>query len=125
MFKSAIPGMDDIMRQNPDLMQKFTQAAVNSMGQSNPGFSSFMNNVVPPPHPQPSSAAPKRPDMKGPSDISDILGGLKSKTIHIDKDEQGSAVSLSELQDMKDGLNMQKSKKRKPRSDKNTMSLNI
>jgi hypothetical protein len=64
--------------------------------------------------------------MKGPSDISDILGGLKSKTVHIDKEEQGSTVSLSELQDMKDGLNMpQKSKKRKPRSDKNTMSLNF
>ena len=27
MFKSAMPGMDDIMRQNPDLMNQFTQAA--------------------------------------------------------------------------------------------------
>jgi hypothetical protein len=120
MFKSAIPGMDDIMRQNPDLMQKFTQAAVQSVGQGNPGFSNFMNSVVPPPAP------PKRPDMKGPSDISDILGGLKSKTVYVDKDEQGSTVSLSELQEMKDDLNMpQKSKRRRPRSDKNTMSLNI
>jgi len=120
MFKSAIPGMDDIMRQNPDLMQKFTQAAVSSMGTSNPGFSNFMGSVSPP------QQSPKRPDMKGPSDISDILGGLKSKTVHIDKEEQGSTVSLSELQEMKDGLNMpQKSKKRRPRSDKNTMSLNI
>jgi hypothetical protein len=31
MFKSALPGMDDIMRQNPELMQQFTQAAVSSM----------------------------------------------------------------------------------------------
>ena len=46
MFKSAMPGMDDIMRQNPELMQQFTQAAVNSMGQSNPGFGGFMNNVM-------------------------------------------------------------------------------
>ena len=122
MFKSAIPGMDDIMRQNPELMQKFTQAAVNSMGSSSPGFSNFMSNVIPPP----SNSAPKRPDMKGPSDISDILGGLKSKTVTMDKDEQGSSVSLSELQDMKDGLNSPlKSKRRKPRSDKNTMSLNL
>ena len=122
MFKSAIPGMDDIMRQNPDLMQKFTQAAVSSMGSSSPGFSNFMSSVGSPP----SSQSQKRPDMKGPSDISDILGGLKSKTVQIDKDDQGSTVSLSELQEMKDGLNMpQKSKKRRPRSDKNTMSLNI
>jgi hypothetical protein len=103
-------------------MQKFTHAAVNSMGSSSPGFSNFMSSVVPPPPTQ----APKRPDMKGPSDISDILGGLKSKTVTMDRDEVGSAVSLSELQDMKDGLNAPlKSKRRKPRSDKNTMSLNL
>ena len=47
MFKSALPGMDDIMKQNPELMQQFTQAAVNSMGESNPGFGNFMNNFVP------------------------------------------------------------------------------
>ena len=45
LFKSSMPGMDDIMRQNPELMKQFTQAAVNSMGQTNPGFSGFMNNV--------------------------------------------------------------------------------
>jgi hypothetical protein len=128
MFKSAIPGMDDIMRQNPDLMQKFTQAAVSSMGSTSPGFSNFMSSMSSPPPPSQSTTyqTPKRPDMKGPSDISDILGGLKSKTVQMDKEDQGSTVSLSELQEMKDGLNMpQKSKKRRPRSDKNTMSLNI
>ena len=45
LFKSAMPGMDDIMKQNPELMKQFTSAAVNTMGQSNPGFSGFMNNV--------------------------------------------------------------------------------
>lgn len=45
LFKSSMPGMDDIMRQNPELMKQFTQAAVNTMGQTNPGFSGFMNNV--------------------------------------------------------------------------------
>ena len=47
MFKSAMPGMDDIMRQNPELAQQFTQAAVNSMGQQNPGFGGFMSNFMP------------------------------------------------------------------------------
>ena len=46
MFKSSLPGMDDIMKQNPELMQQFTQAAVNSMGQQNQGFGSFMNGIV-------------------------------------------------------------------------------
>ena len=36
MFKSAMPGMDDIMRQNPELMQQFQNAAMNTMGQQNP-----------------------------------------------------------------------------------------
>jgi hypothetical protein len=48
MFKSSMPGMDDIMRQNPELMQQFTQAAVNSMGEQNPGFGGFMNNFMGP-----------------------------------------------------------------------------
>ena len=46
MFKSSMPGMDDIMRQNPELMQHFTQAAVNTMGETNPGFSGFMNEYM-------------------------------------------------------------------------------
>ena len=48
MFKSAMPGMDDIFRQNPDLMKQFQSAAVNSMGQSNPGFSGFMSGLMDP-----------------------------------------------------------------------------
>ena len=31
MFKSSIPGMDDIMKQNPDLMKQFANAAINQM----------------------------------------------------------------------------------------------
>ena len=46
MFKSSLPGMDDIMRQNPELMQQFTQAAVNTMGESSPGFSGFMGDFM-------------------------------------------------------------------------------
>ena len=46
MFKSAIPGMDDIMKQNPELMKQFTNAAVNSMQQENPGISSFMKDLM-------------------------------------------------------------------------------
>jgi hypothetical protein len=111
MFKSSLPGMDDIMRQNPELMQKFTQAAMNSMGNSKPGFTNFMNAAVPP-------KEEKRPDMKGPSDINDILSGLKPKTVQLD---EGSVVSISELADMKDGLKRGRRKK----SDRTTMNLNI
>ena len=127
MFKTSIPGMDDIMRQNPELMQKFTQAAMNTMNTTSPGFAGFVNSVAPEPRPylipKRSETTDKRPDMKGPTDINDILGGLKSKTINLnDPNEEGSTVSLSELKDMKDGL---KKSKRKPKSDKTTFSLDI
>lgn len=46
MFKSSIPGMDDILRQNPELMQQFTNAAVNQMGDQQPGFGNFMNDMM-------------------------------------------------------------------------------
>lgn len=114
MFKSSMPGMDDIMRQNPELMQKFTQAAMNSMGTSKPGFTNFMNTVNPP-------KEEKRPDMKGPSDINDILSGLKPKTVQMD---EGSTVSLSELSEMKDGLNMAKRGRRK-KSDRTSINLEL
>lgn len=209
MFKSAMPGMDDIMRQNPELMQQFTQAAVNSMGQSNPGFGNFMNGVMennnssqmppssgggmnmnmnvpnrrsepeirmsqPPPPPiatkttrelntrpdmraargqpekginvmdsfakadtQPprSSRAPstKRPEMKGPSDINDILSRMKSKKVDFSsssssttkkiKENTSSTISLKDLKEMSNAK-MPKSSRRK-RSERNTISLDI
>lgn len=45
MFKSAMPGMDDVLRQNPDLAKQFQKAAVDSMSGSAPGFSNFMGNM--------------------------------------------------------------------------------
>ena len=45
------------MRQNPELMQQFTQAAVNTMSRDNPGMGGFMSNMMnmggpPPPNMQ-------------------------------------------------------------------------
>ena len=34
MFKSSLRGMDDIMKQNPELMKQFAQATAASMGQA-------------------------------------------------------------------------------------------
>jgi hypothetical protein len=193
MFKSAMPGMDDILRQNPDLMRQFQTAAVNSMGQSNPGFAGFMGGIMNPEQqqqqqqpqqsvrpgnnsygtlnssgrsaflqqqqeqrsyndginiretesPPMSKRTVSRPEMKGPSDISDILSGLKTKTIEIPSQPQpqsqqqsfsntntinindSSTISISELRDMQMDGNMPKKTKRRPKSDKNTVSLDI
>ena len=193
MFKSSMPGMDDIMRQNPDLMNQFTQAAVNSMSNTNPGFSGFMNNFIPgsngnsqpnvsrgpPPAPmqtqnvrsqrastapsnrpdiaqsrrgdegvnmqerfgsvgpEPAERSSKRPEMKGPSDISDLLSGLKTKTINIQQPSQNqpsqqqnsqpsqnNTLSVHELNDISE-IKQPLKTKRKQKSDKNTISLDI
>ena len=181
MFKSAMPGMDDIMRQNPELMQQFTQAAVNSMGESNPGFGGFMSEVMndhispnistgPPPvpistqtsrsermqvpsnrpdisaargnddginitetfenlGPQPPnrSSTSQRPEMKGPSDISDLLSGLKTKSVNVSNtsnDAEGSTISIQELKELSNAAQPVRSKKRN-KSDKNIISLDM
>jgi hypothetical protein len=194
MFKSAMPGMDDILRQNPDLMRSFQNAAVNSMAQNNPGFGGFMSNImsptnngtfgdaprgmgppppmatqgpnsIPPPVGRPGNnnfARPdlnmsksnfedginlrenferpdvqdrtsrrqqSRPEMKGPSDISDILSGLKTKTINIQQPTQNtndnSTISINDLKDLQSDANMPKRSGRRKKSASNTVSLDI
>ena len=125
MFKSAMPGMDDIMRQNPDLMNNFTKAAVNSMEQNNPGVRNFMNDFgmshnESPPRPGPQEY---REEMKGPENINNILNNL-NKTVDI-KEKNPSVVSLDDL----DELSIQstpsaRSTKRRTKND-NKISLAI
>jgi hypothetical protein len=197
MFKSAMPGMDDILRQNPDLMRSFQNAAVNSMAGSNPGFSGFMSNMMNPEPAVPSGRGPpaplatqgpnapsppsgrggnnsyanrpdlsmgrnnfaddgislrenfgstndqektsrrtpSRPEMKGPSDISDILSGLKTKTINIQEarpqasanntNNDSSTISISDLKDLQSDGNLPKKSRRKQKSASNTVSLDF
>ena len=205
MFKSSLPGMDDIMRQNPDLMQQFTSAAVNSMQDTNPGFSGFMGNFMPgasnnrpPPPPQPtqvnrsqsdrtapptnrrdlmrarsnnsnsnsksnsnndginiqeqfgsvnenihvirkeSPARSTRPEMKGPSDISELISGLKTMSVNIPPTGQSAgppAAAQTSVRKPAENTSNNKSASnnkpnvpktsRKQKSDKNTVSLDI
>ena len=197
LFKSAMPGMDDILRQNPDLMQQFQSAAVNSMGTTNPGLSGFMGMMNEPPRPNnnmgssgppppmatqgPGAAPPPsragnnsygqtpqtersmgrssvandrinitereapqqtsrntRPEMKGPADISNILSGLKTKTIDIHQEQPAmqsspvnnnngsSTISISDLKELQaSDSTLPKRTKRRQGSAKNTVSLDI
>lgn len=124
MFKSSMPGMDDIMRQNPDLMNQFTQAAVNQMSRDNPGFGNFMNMAKPDnvhmsrPDINFAKNESTRPEMKGPDDISDLLAGLKKKEDDIEK------ISVTDYNDVKNN-NLPKKSRRRNTSDKNTVSLNL
>lgn len=69
MFKSSMPGMDDVLRQNPDLAQQFQKAAMDSMGTSNPGFSGFMNNMTGQAPPQTANAPPPPQATQGPNSV--------------------------------------------------------
>jgi hypothetical protein len=70
--------------------------------------------------------------MKGPSDISDILSGLKTKTINIQEarpqpsnNNDSSTISISDLKDLQSSGNLPKKSRRKQKSDSNTVSLDI
>lgn len=161
LFKSSMPGMDDILRQDPNLMKTFQTATINSMANSNPGFSSFMNNVMgstnaPPPHQTQNrpnftndgrafqesmnidgdgiqmreNKSSSRVEMKGPSDISDILSGLKTKNINIQNNPEkheidNSTISIKDLKELQSDANMPKRSKRRQKSASNTISLDI
>lgn len=149
MFKSSMPGTDEILKQNPDLMKQFQSAAVNSMSQTNPGFSNFVGNMMSDPiHKNNSPSVPpsqraaympsnedyvnqsSRPEMKGPSDVSSLLSNIKTKTKTINIPEHGksdrdsSTISISDLKDMNSTANLPKKSKRR-QTPSNTISLDI
>ena len=76
-----------------------------------------------------------RPEMKGPSDISDILSGLKTKTINIQEPTQvtsnnsnpndSSTISINDLKELQSDANMPKRSGRRKKSASNTVSLDI
>jgi hypothetical protein len=85
----------------------------------------------PPPSSYQQSQGP-RPDMRGPqnTDIDNILSGLKTRTVDIHQpsnvtiEEDDSMISISSLKDLQPG-SMPKKSRRKQRSDKNIVSLDI
>lgn len=85
-LSSATPGFNDVIRQSPELMKKFTEATVSAMSAQSPGFA-VANNMVgappsnmsfgPPPAPveTKSMPPPQRPKMQfteGPGNRQDI-----------------------------------------------------
>jgi len=61
--------------------------------------------------------------MKGPGDINDLLSGLKKKTIQSDA---SSTISVQDMKDLMDAKAQAPLKtKRRQKSDKNTVSLDM
>ena len=77
-----------------------------------------------------ASVNDKRKEMRGPKnggDLRDILAGLKTKTINIKENKSpGSTISVNELEEMnKSDMKRPKKSRRKPRSERNTVSLSL
>lgn len=76
----------------------------------------------------------QRQEMKGPSDIDNILSGLKTRTVNIHEkpqstpqgvsNDEDSVISISSLNGMKN-TNMPKRSRKNNTSNKNTVSLDI
>jgi len=129
MFKSSIPGMDDIMRQNPDLMNLYTKAAVNSMETNAPGLKNFMNDFGSTKSGPSDFNTDNRPDrsdtredMKGPENIDNLINQLHNNKINLD-DNNVSTISVEDMENM--SSTPVPSVRRKRKSDKNTISLAV
>ena len=116
MFKTSLPGMDDILKQNPELMQQFAKAAVNTpksqpepqgggmpnMSGGMPGMGNLMSGLMggmmgnsnmgnpmaamSGNMPTGPKMPPKRSEMKGSDDIDDIINNMNIDTDNIDLD---------------------------------------
>jgi hypothetical protein len=126
MFKAAIPNMNDVMKQNPDLVKSMVQAVQNTKSNQ-------------PAQDQVKTDANGRREMKGPGfDISSLMGGIMMpppppmnttslQTVHeVQEDDISDIVSVSgdstggEVRDvsLKGGP-----RKKGPRKKKNEVSM--
>ena len=76
LFKSAMPNMADIAKQNPELMQNVAQAMMQNMASQRKGPSEPMKEGPPPDHLGPPTPVNPRREMKGPSIQPPGLGAL-------------------------------------------------
>jgi hypothetical protein len=96
MFKTNLPGFDQVMKQNPDLMKQFASATANTMAQNGNDqtgmagmFSGMFQGAGKPPSAKPTS-------MKGPSNLDEILKNIENN----DRLDGMSTVSQSEISEM-------------------------
>ena len=119
MFKSSLPGLDQVMKQNPDLMKQFagaTAKTMNDSGNDKTGMSGMFANMfnggggqnMPPPpvrqHEQGSSMSQNQ--MRGPSNIENILNDIENDDDDGDRLETFSNISGSEISDLPDNASI-------------------
>ena len=118
MFKSSMPGLDQVLKQNPDLMRQFAGATANTMAQSGndaTGLSGMFAGMFGAPGAPQAAQAPRaqqqpnaRPPMKGPSNIDSLLKDLESGSggLSSDRMETMSVLTDSEISEIPDDVSI-------------------
>jgi hypothetical protein len=110
LFKSSLPGLGDIMKQNPNLMKDFASAAASSMKTKEPGLGGLMEDIVGDSFKKKSSNM--RPEMRGPPNLDDILRDVNSSSGGGINIEDVSNFSESDLEHSK-GIQLRQTKNKK------------
>jgi hypothetical protein len=117
-MKSSLPGMEQVMKQNPDLVRQFAAAAMNQQGQGQPSkssggfggilsglsgmFGGFGSGLGPPPPQNSNAQFQQAHKMRGPSDIDDIFNELNNQQSNNNRVETMSTVSASDMTEILD-----------------------
>ena len=88
MFKTSMPGMGDIMKDNPELMKQFASAAMGNVMGSQPNQQ------------EQAPGNQKQYDMVGPDNIDDIINDMNLQPDNIDLD------NISIMSDLSNGITM-------------------
>jgi hypothetical protein len=153
MFKNSLPGVEEVFKQNPNLMKQFASATMNTMagggnksaqnmssfffnnnagGKAPPGNGSasalgsgmFSTNTVVPPRQQPRGDSARK--MQGPTNVDEILRNLEKD---INNNETMSMVTDSDnLSDLPDNVSISgsvnvSSPKRRRAKQRKTLNL--
>lgn len=132
MFKSSLPQVGDVLKQNPNLMKQFAAATANTMAQSGndqTGMSSMFSNMFGGSggggNPGMMSGVNQVPQqnfkMNGPSNMDDILKNLGNE----DRLETMSTATPSEISEMTETNSIRHLLGSKKRGNKNVNTLNI
>lgn len=116
LFKNTLPGLDQVLKQNPDLMRQFAGATANMMSQNdNTGMASMFSNMFsgggmsggkpsggspvnmqPPSRPQMSNPSqPQGTRMKGPSHMAELFDDMDNNRV-----EEMSTITTSEISEL-------------------------
>ena len=132
MFRSSLPNMDDVMRQNPNLMKQFASATANTMAKNdNTGmagmFSGMFGGNAPPQSSnniqQQQQQQHVKHQMKGPSNLDNIINDLETD-IQNNRLETISTASHSEISEFNESVLSSSEKKRtNRRKSKRTLQI--